>query len=241
MSKGNKICLSIIIICTVLVVGLCAYAIMNHKSDKVTDAIKFKEEYEAYNGKVNESNDENYLNVDISRENPMVYKTGKEIVDIMKNEDAVIYFGFARCPWCRNIVEPLLKASQNEKVDKIYYVDIYNIRDSYEFTGSIVPTQTQKGTDAYYEILKILDKNLEEYYIEDDSKNEYDTGVKRLYAPTVVAISKGKVKAFHEGTLEAQEDPYTALTDKQKEELTKTYEDLMKSVNTKVCKDDKAC
>ena len=242
MEKSNKIYLGIILVCTLLVVGLCVFAIVNHKEIKVTDAVKFKEEYESLNGVVNENNEKEYKSVEVAEDNPIIYKTGQEIVDIMKNEDAIIYFGFAACPWCRNAVPVLLEAAKELGVDKIYYVDILDIRDTYKFSGSIEPEQTKKGTDAYYDILKILDKNLEEFYVTDDAGNMYDTGVKRLYAPTVVSMSGGKVKGFHVATVESQEDPYVALTDKQKEELKDAYKELINAINdNKVCKDDKGC
>ena len=242
MEKSNKIYLGIILVCTLLVVGLCVFAIVNHKEIKVTDAVKFKEEYESLNGVVNENNEKEYKSVEVAEDNPIIYKTGQEIVDIMKNEDAIIYFGFAACPWCRNAVPVLLEVAKELGVDKIYYVDILDIRDTYKFSGSIEPEQTKKGTDAYYDILKILDKNLEEFYVTDDAGNMYDTGVKRLYAPTVVSMSGGKVKGFHVATVESQEDPYVALTDKQKEELKDAYKELINAINdNKVCKDDKGC
>ena len=242
MEKSNKICLAIILACTLLVVGLCVFAIINHKDVKLSDAAKFKEEYESLNGLVNESTEEEYLTVEIDIDNPMVYKSGQQIIDIMKNEDAIIYFGFSSCPWCRNAISVLLDAAKDLNVKTIYYVDILNIRDTYKFSGSIQPEQTKKGTDAYYEILDILDSKLEKFYVTDESGNMYDTGVKRLYAPTVVAISKGKVKGFHVATVESQKDPYIKLTDKEKEELEKTYKEIINSLEkNKVCKDEKAC
>ncbi len=242
MEKSNKIYFIIIIVCALSVIGLCVYAIANHKEIKVTDAVKFKQEYESLNGLVNETNEKEYLNVEIEEENPIVYKSGQEILDIMKNEDAIIYFGFAACPWCRNAVPVLLETAKELNVDKIYYVDILDMRDTYKFSGSIEPEQTKKGTDAYYSILKILDKKLEEFYVTDDAGNMYDTGVKRLYAPTVVSMSGGKVKGFHVATVESQKDPYKALDDKQKEELKTAYKDLIKAIkDDTVCKDNKAC
>lgn len=44
----------------------------------------------------------------------------------------------------------------------------------------------------------------------------YDTGVKRLYAPTVVGVKDGKVVGIHVATVESQTNPYEVLTDKQK-------------------------
>lgn len=239
MEKSNKIYMIVIFVCAALVIGLCGYAIITHKDEKISDAIKFKNEYESLNGVVNEATDNKYIEVSIDEENPMVYKTGKEIVDVFKNEDAVIYFGFAACPWCRNAVPVLLDAAKELDVDKIYYVDILNIRDTYKFSGSIEPEQTKKGTDAYYEILKFLDKKLEKFYVKDEAGNMYDTGVKRLYAPTVVGVKGGKVVGFHESTIESQTDPYELLDEKGKSELKNEYKKIIESVNEKnnVCKD----
>ena len=243
MEKSNKIYMIVIFVCAALVIGLCGYAIITHKEEKISDAIKFKNEYEALNELVNENSEEKYVNVEIPEENPIVYKTGKEIVDILKNEDAVIYFGFAACPWCRNAVPVLIDTAKELNVEKIYYVDILDMRDTYKFSGSIEPEQTKKGTDAYYEILKFLDKKLEKFYVKDDAGNMYDTGVKRLYAPTVVGVKDGKVVGFHVATVESQTDPYETLTDKQKEELKKEYKTIIEAVNKKdnVCKDNSAC
>lgn len=243
MEKSNKIYMIVIFVCAALVIGLCGYAIITHKEEKISDAMKFKNEYEALNELVNENSEEKYVNVEIPEENPIVYKTGKEIVDILKNEDAVIYFGFAACPWCRNAVPVLIDTAKELNVEKIYYVDILDMRDTFKFSGSIEPEQTKKGTDAYYEILKFLDKKLDKFYVTDDAGNMYDTGVKRLYAPTVVGVKDGKVVGFHVATVESQTDPYETLTDKQKEELKKEYKTIIEAVNKKdnVCKDNSAC
>lgn len=239
MEKSNKIYMIVIFVCAALVIGLCGYAIITHKDEKISDAIKFKNEYEALNDVVNEATDNKYIEVNIDEENPMVYKTGKEILDVLKNEDAIIYFGFAACPWCRNAVPVLLDAAKELNVDKIYYVDILDIRDTYKFSGSIEPEQTKKGTDAYYEILKFLDKKLEKFYVKDEAGNMYDTGVKRLYAPTVVGVKGGKVVGFHESTIESQTDPYELLDENGKSELKNEYKKIIESVNEKnnVCKD----
>ena len=244
MEKSNKIYLGIILVCTVLVIGLCVYAIATHKEEKLTDALKFKKEYESLNEVVNENNEKQYMEIFIDEENPIVYKTGQEIVEIMKNEDAIIYFGFATCPWCRNAVPVLLDAAKELNVDKIYYVDILDIRDTYKFSGSIEPEQTKKGTDAYYNILKILDKKLDKFYVKDEAGNMYDTGVKRLYAPTVVGVKEGKVVGIHVATVESQTNPYEVLSDKQKDELKSVYKKIIEDVNKKensTCTDKKSC
>ena len=54
MEKSNKIYMIVIFVCAALVIGLCGYAIITHKDEKISDAMKFKNEYEALNELVNE-------------------------------------------------------------------------------------------------------------------------------------------------------------------------------------------
>ncbi len=235
MEKSNKIFLAIIIFCTLCVTGICAYAIINHEEVEITDAEKFKNEYESLNGIASDVNNVNYLEVNISDKNPMVYKTGKEIIEILENENAFIFFGYANDPYCRSAIETLLETAKDNNVETIYYVDILNIRDSYEFSGSIIPKQTKKGTDAYYKIVKFFGKKLDRYYVRDEEGNMYDTGVKRLYASTLIAVSKKKIVDMHVNTVDSHTDPYVALSDEQKEELSKIYQDLFSSIDSEVC------
>lgn len=235
MEKTNKIFLTIIIICAVLVAGICAYAIANHDSEVTTDAIKFKNEYEKLNGIETGYSDKVYLSLEISEENPVVYKTGKEILEVLENENAVVYFGFSTCPWCRRLLPTLLDVAEKNGIEKIYYVDIKDIRDTYEFSGSIIPEKTKKGTDAYYEILDFFGDKLEKYYISDEAGNRYDTGVTRLYAPTIIAVQDGEIMDMHVGTVESQTDPFADFTEDQAKELTKEIEDLIKSIKNDTC------
>ena len=235
MEKSNKIFLAIIIFCTVCVIGICAYAIINHEEVELTDAEKFKSEYETLNGIASEVNNVDYLTVNISDKNPIVYKTGKEILDVLDKNNAFVFFGYPNDPYCRSAIETLLSSAKNNNVKTIYYVDILNIRDSYEFNGSIIPKQTKKGTDAYYQIVKFFGKKLDRYYVKDEEGNMYDTGVKRLYASTVIAVSGGKIIDMHVNTVETHTDPYVALNDEQKEELTQIYDSLFSSIDTEVC------
>lgn len=243
MEKSNKIYLLIIMICAVLVIGLCIFAIANHKEVKLTDAEKFKNEYEGLNELKDKDGKNLYVNMSIGDDNVFVYKTGKQIVELINDSEGIIYFGFNACPWCRNIVPILNEVAKEEGLDKIYYLDISGIRDEYEYAGSIEPKQTKKGTTAYYELLKILDKYLEKYYVKDKTGNMYGTGVKRLYAPTVISFKNGKILSFHEGSVASQVDPTVALNKKEISELKDTYKKLINSLkeDTVECEDKKSC
>jgi len=236
MDKTNKIFLTIIIFCTLSVIGICTYAIMNHENEVVSDAQKFKEEYEALNETV--IGEYVYRSLDISTDNPIIYKTGKEVLDVLKNESAIVYFGFAACPWCRSILPTLLEVAEDEEVETIYYVDIQNIRDEYKFTGSIIPEKTKEGTIAYQEIIEFFGKNLDKYYVSDEKGNRYDTGTTRLYAPTVISVKNGEIKKIQVNNVESYTNPFVEETKEQKEELKKIYQELFNSIEDGVCTDE---
>ena len=228
--KSNKVLYIIIGICVLLVIGLCIFLVINHKEEVLSDAEKFKQEFEQYNGLTYEDTNDKLIDVEIPNNNPFVYKTGKEIVEIMQSEDAYILFGYASCPLTRAAIEVLIEIAKEENIDKIYYVDIKNMRDEYVPGEGIIPEQTKEGTEAYYEILNIFGSKLDKYYVaSDDNFYLFDTGVTRLLSPTLVAVSKGKVISMHAELTDDYEEN-SELTEEEKEELSKDYKDVFKSL-----------
>ena len=83
--------------------------------------------------------------------------------------------------------------------------------------------------------MKFFGNKLTEFYVRDEEGNMYDTGVKRLYASTIIAVSKKKIQYMHVNTVESQEDPYSTLNDDQKKELLNLYLDLFSTFENEVC------
>ena len=227
MDKKNKICVVILIICTILVMGLCTYAICTHKRENLDDANKIKKEYEKYNGAVIEGTKNKLVSVEIDENNPFVIKTPKEILDVLKKEKAVVFFGDSKSSLCRNAIEVLIEVSHENNLTKIYYVDIFGISDEYKFAGSIVPKKIKDGTIAYNDIRDFLGDNLKKYYVSDKNGNLYGTGVTRLYAPTLVFVNKGKTVGFHEKTVETHENEFKKLTKDERKELKDYYQNII--------------
>lgn len=197
-----------------------------------TDSIKFKKEYESLNGKTNDYKKE-YSSILIDENNPIVYVTYDEIINIIKNDTAIIYFGFPECPWCRTAIPVLLDSANEMGIDKIYYFNALSIRDkkSLDKDGNIIVEE--EGTEEYKEIVKLLYDFLPSY------EGLNDETIKRLYFPTVVFIKNGKVVKSHIGTLDSQEDPYKKLTNEQYMELKEIYSDYINEAFEIVC--DEAC
>ena len=124
--------------------GLISFYYLN--LTKVTDASKFKEEYSR-----------------VSEDNVFVYRTDKEIIDILKHGTGIVYLGFPECPWCQAYVSYLDEVAKETKIEKIYYLNILEIR--------------KNNTKEYQEIVSLLDN-----YLSYDEE-----GKKRIYVPAVFA------------------------------------------------------
>lgn len=207
-------------------------------SEKLTDAKKFKEEYESLNNQTREKDGKKIRSLSIPEDNPMIYKTAEEVSKMMDaKETFLVYFGFKDCPWCRSVVEELIHVAKDKNIGRIYYVDVKEIRDVKEVTKDGIVETTTEGSKGYYELLEKLDNVLDEYTLYDKDEKEITDG-KRIYAPNVVAISEGKPIKLVTGESEGLEDPYQELTDKMRKSTYKKFECLIDCLEkeSKTCK-----
>ena len=214
-----------IYIILVLVLSLLVVGCSNEK----TDAMKFKEEYESVNNKVNEHTKKENRELNIPKNNPIVYATAEDIVKRIDNKETfIVYFGFAECPWCRSVIEQLLKVAEEKKVEKIYYVDVLNIRDVREIAEDGTITTTTEGSKGYMDLLTRLDSVLADYTLTDENEEEVSAEEKRIYAPNVVAISRGEAIQLETGISPKLTDPYSKLTDNIKKYAYNKFKCLVK-------------
>lgn len=239
--KKEKILLIVLPI-ILLILALLSYFKLSSLN---TDAMKFKREYEKYNNKKTDSGEE-YLNLNIESNNPMKYKSADDLIDIISNKTGIIYLGFPECPWCRNAISVLLDVAEENDIKDIYYFNIKNERDSYTLEDSKLVYEKDengneiKGTKDYSKLLKALDSVLFDYVLEVDGK-KYETGVKRIYAPSVIFIKDGKIIGIQVSTVESQTDPYKKLTKDQYNELYDIYTDYVVKMKSSTCSIDKSC
>lgn len=159
------------------------------------DGEKFKSEYEELNNQLTEDGKE-YPEVKLPANNLIKYTNTKEVLDIFeKDEDAVIYFGYPTCLYCRSAIEVLCDVAKDTELDAIYYLDI------------------EEKDENYSKLVEVLG---EELILETD-------GNKEIYAPLVIFVSYGNVVSYNKGTLFSQEDPYTELDYYQIEGLGEIY------------------
>lgn len=235
--------IKIVLVVLLLIIGIETVILYNKTEDDIkqskevvlnNDITKFSKEYESYNAEMLYNHE--VLDVEINKDAQIYITSAEDVIEVLKNEKALIYFGFSTCPWCRNMIEPLVEASI-EKNEPIYYVDILKIRNTYTLKDGKVE-ENKKGTDAYYDLLKYLDDVLENYIITDTDNNTYDTKTKRIYGPSIVTVNSGNIVDFKSGTLEEIEDPYTRLNEKQYNELLTEYKNMINNLNSPTCGGD---
>lgn len=211
---------------------------------EITDAERFKEEYESLNNVKRQKDGKKIRAITIPKDNPYQYITPAELINKLDNKDTfVVYFGFAECPWCRSVLPILTEVAADLDVTTIYYVDIQDIRDTIELNESNEITTAKKATKDYYELLKKLDAVLEDYTISDENGNEIDTNEKRIYAPNVISIVDGNAKELETGISDKQTDPYMELTEEIKADTYNKFKCVIKCVleNKDVCTSKKSC
>lgn len=244
MKKENILLIGLPVLCLIAAI-LGYFKIVNTPVKVNEDAIQFKEEYEKYNDKVVYA-DKKYSKLELSENNPIKYSTYDEIIDVIDNQTGIIYLGFPECPWCRSVIPVLFDVAKDNEIDTIYYLNIKNDRTSYIVENNKLAYELdengneKKGTKGYHKLLKILDKYLTEYIISFEGK-PYETGEKRIYAPTVIFIRDGKILGLHVSTVSSHLSGYDKMTDEQIEELYSIYEEYILEIKSATCNIGTSC
>jgi thiol-disulfide isomerase/thioredoxin len=144
-----------------VVLGLIlSYFFLIKKDDnKESDREKFKSEY-----------------TNVTSDNPFVYRSVDQIINILEKGTGVVYLGFPECPWCQAYVPYVEEVAKKVGIDKVYY---FNIKED-----------RKNNTEEYQKIVKILD-----VYLPND-----DEGNKRIYVPAIIVVRNGKIIEFDDET-----------------------------------------
>lgn len=152
--------LSAFLITLILLVGVTG---CSTKNKDLTDAEKFKQEYESLNNKNN--GEVNYNKVSISKDNPIVYTTPKKIIEKINNGDLfAVYIGTSNNIECRQIVESLIDSAKEKNVSTIYYIDInkYDVTDLENLLQSINDKDKEETLTSSPSVIAISKKKIVE-------------------------------------------------------------------------------
>lgn len=156
------------------------------------DNLRFKLDYEVYNY-ISFENGKKIV-TKITSKNNIKYVEQEDLEKVLTTGTSIIYFGYSTCPWCRNIVAPLIDVTNENDFKNLYYVNVKEIN-----TKEIMPI-------------------LEEYLEEDDDGN------KRLYVPDVYFIKDGKIITHHLGSVDSYKNAFLGMNKEQRQELKSIYQ-----------------
>lgn len=174
---------------------------------KTEDSINFKREYESYNDQRNTNNKE-YLKVSINERNPFKYLNDQEVVNLLEQGTGIIYFGMPTCPYCRVVINPLIKFAKKNKIETIYYFNPVDIRN--------------ENTESYQKIIEKLSD-----YLPTDNVTQsvdepgYAHDLKRLLVPDVYFINNGEVINHYAGSISNGK-----INKKQTKEMIEVYQNV---------------
>ena len=131
----KKLTLLIIVIVLILVLGIGGYFVLVRK-EQSKDALRFKTEYESLNNTIRESDKAKYNNVSIDKDNPIKYVTVEEALNLLESKKAIIYVGANWCPWCRNMIDPMLDVAKKLNIKTIYYLELDDDKSNYEIQNN---------------------------------------------------------------------------------------------------------
>ena len=224
--KRNIFILSLVLVLLITITG-CG------KKEDNKDALAFKEEYEALNGKTNKAGKE-HRTISIPEDNPYVKVEPSKIVKMIDNKESFfLYVGDPLCPWCRSALEKSIEVANKYKINKIYYIEIWDdegneiLRDKYELSNNEL-VKTIEGTEEYTRLLEEFNSVLADYNITTEDGEKISTGEKRIYAPNYFFIKDGKVVKLITGYSELQTDPREELTKEMLEDEEKQFTELFK-------------
>lgn len=142
------------------------------------------------------------------KENAFVKSDMDEAIDIFKSKrSAILYFGFAKCPWCIEAL-PVMNEAAKAVGRSIYYVETRDLE------RNLLYTEEQKQEIVSY-LYDYLDTN--------------DEGEKHLFVPFVVVVEEGVIKSAHLGTIESHKAKERKMSEDERNQLRSIYDDMFQS------------
>lgn len=151
---------------------------------------------------------------EVDKNNVYVFRSIDEMINILEKGTGIVYLGFPECPWCQRYTKYLNEVAKDLGLSKIYY---YNIRED-----------RKNNTENYQKLVSILEEQL-----------QYDEeGNKRIYAPSIIALKKGKIVGFDDETAwdtKGFSTPDEYWTEDEVKELKEKLEKMIVDTGSNMC------
>ena len=206
-----------------------------------SDAARFKAEYESYNNYKREDG-VTLWPVEIPEENPYVYVTMEEAIQLREEGTGVLFIGSADCRLCRMlatlIIDAVNQEEDNEYIRQIYYLD----PDTINTEDSVYPEFQEKVLQPIASYLgKYEDSSTNIYGIPEliakkAAATEEDSEQVTLYKYTLSYWDQGKLLGMHVGTTPYYTDSDTPPTQQDQEEFIRRFQEITSLFGTDLCK-----
>ncbi len=204
-----------IIMVIVLLIIMCGILLgFKYNYDfKQTDNYKFGNEYHT------------------SLNNNVKYINTSKALEIMHNDEAVIYIGSANDETCQKIVPLLIDVVNKYHINHFYYLNLDEDVPAFDIADQKL-VKTKDGSEDYYKLLEILDPLLKEKIIKKDGK-DYKTNEKTISIPSVITVKNGNIDNYHEGTVTLNKDQlvFDEKNQEQRLRLIDIYSDMITKLN----------
>lgn len=186
----NKKKLITVIIAAMLIIVVLVFGLFNMLDNDKNNV--FKDEYESLNNVATEDG-KKYPRVVIPEDNKIKYASYEEVIDIFnKNGDAVVYFGYPTCLYCRTAIQVLLNVSEETEISEILYLDVEKKDERYdELLGKLGDEFKTEQNEIYSPlVIFVADGNIVSYnkgtlFSQEDPYQELDqsqiNGLSHIY------------------------------------------------------------
>ena len=137
----------------------------------------------------------------VSNNNIYEYSTYLNVINKIEKGTGIVYLGFPSCSLCQEIVPILNDVAKEKKLKSILYYNFKDIRAN--------------NTKEYQNLVEMLDE-----YAKSDEE-----GTKRIIAPTILFINKGKIVGVYVGTISS--DKEELITSEEKKNLENDFSSLI--------------
>lgn len=196
------------------------FSLVACQKNQESDNLRFKTEYESLNKQKNEDG-ETYCEIEIPKENKIMYVSSERLLEGLENGTHVVYFGWPSCQWCRRAIPVLIDAVNQYSGIYIYYYNLKADREEYESSNS----------GFYQQVIECLNKDdfdLSPYV------SYYEDGSMKIPSSLVLFIKDGEIIGAHRRTGDSHLSAYEPLDQQQYEQLINIYswylDELVKKV-----------
>lgn len=205
------------------------------------DAQRIKYDYESYND-ITRPDGVYVWPVDVPEDNPFVYLTAEEAIEMAESGTGVVFYGSSWCRTCRMVITLIMdaledeRAAGNEYVETIYYFDT----DLMDENDPLYDEVCEKVLGPMGEYVQACDEHytnvsgydgLIEYYAGED----VDVMDPSIYKAFVAFYAEGKLLGVNVGTTPHYVNQETPPTDEDSAAFTEVFWESAKYFGTDLC------